>query len=101
MSPNIKFNNANRKEFYATLKSRVDGYFKDNNISPHANAEMVFKTIFILASTAGLYLFLILGSFSLPVMFAIWAALGFFTALIGLNICHDAIHGSYSKNQKV
>lgn len=101
MSPNIKFNNANRKDFYVTLKSRVEAYFTDNKIPTTANTEMVLKTVFILASTVGIYLFLILGNYSLPVMFALWAVLGFFTALIGLNICHDAIHGSYSKNQKL
>ena len=33
--------------------------------------------------------------------FLLWALLGLFTAFIGLNIAHDAVHGSLSKYKSV
>ena len=36
---------AKEAKFFATVKGRVDAYFKEKNISSHANAEMVFKTV--------------------------------------------------------
>ncbi|MEX0967948.1 MAG: acyl-CoA desaturase [Bacteroidia bacterium] len=101
MTTRIKFNNSKQKDFYATLKTRVDDYFTASGKSKNANGHMIFKTIFILSVTVGSYLLLILANYSLPVMFLLWSVLGIFTAFIGLNICHDAIHGAYSKNEKV
>jgi linoleoyl-CoA desaturase len=46
---NIQFSKEHNTEFYKTLKSRVNNYFKDNNISKQANAAMVFKTFALLA----------------------------------------------------
>ena len=45
----IKFINKDKTLFFNTLKERVDNYFKENNISQHANFTMVFKTLFMLS----------------------------------------------------
>jgi linoleoyl-CoA desaturase len=47
--PTIKFAKNHNEEFYKVLRQRVSEYFKSNNISRHANANMVVKTIFMLA----------------------------------------------------
>ena len=36
--------------FFATLRKRVDTYFKENNISKHYNSTMVIKTVILLCS---------------------------------------------------
>jgi linoleoyl-CoA desaturase len=97
----INFVNTDNSGFYATLKERVNAYFKENGISPYANAFMVFKIIFFLAGLAGVYLMLILAHPSLFVSYVLWALLGLFTAFAGVNIGHDAIHGAISGNQKI
>lgn len=88
-------------KFFATVKSRVDAYFKEKNISSHANAEMIFKTIFFAGGMVALYLLIMLGNYSLWAMFGLALALGAVKAFIGFNICHDAIHGGYSGNKTV
>ena len=38
-----------QREFFDTLKARVKDYFEDNRKSRFANANMVFKTLFMLS----------------------------------------------------
>ena len=97
----IKFNGKKQPGFYAEVKKEVDEYFRKNNISKNANAAMVIKTVFFLASFVALYLLIIFGGFSLTVNLAFAILLGMVQAFIGFNVCHDAIHGSYSANSRV
>lgn len=101
MAKKLKFKNANKSAFYATIRARVDQYFRDKDISTHANAAMWFKAIFFLTLLTGLYLTVLLGNLSNPVLLILAALLGVTGAFVGFNICHDAIHKSFSANQKV
>ena len=62
---------------------------------------MMFKVIFYPAVFIASYLLLVVADLSVPVQFLLWIILGFFTAFIGLNISHDAVHGSLSANKTV
>lgn len=95
------FVNADKSEFYTTLRNRVDAYFKQKGISPYANSFMVFKIIFFLTGLIGTYLLLLFNNQSLVFSYFLWIMLGLFTAFVGVNICHDAIHGAISRNSKV
>lgn len=96
----LKFSNRSQNDFVQTLNSRVNAYFKDNNISRYANGAMVFKTLFHLTIWIGLYLAIMTNTFTnSPWLYAAWGVLGFFNAMVALNIGHDAIHGSYSKHK--
>ncbi|PST83159.1 acyl-CoA desaturase [Pedobacter yulinensis] len=97
----LKFSTPSGSPFYATLRSRVDQYFKQQQRSPHANGQMWGKTMFFLAGFIGIYLLIILGPFSPLVLLSLAAALGMFSAFVGFNICHDAIHGAFSGSRKV
>jgi linoleoyl-CoA desaturase len=101
MAKKLKFKNANKSAFYATVRSRVDKYFIQNDLSIHANGAMWFKAIFFLTTLTGLYIAILLGNLSSPVMLVLAAWLGVTGAFVGFNICHDAIHKSFSSNQKV
>ncbi len=101
MSKALKFSNQQKSTFLPTLKARVDLYFKEKNISRHANPYMVFKTVLFLSIAVALYLLIITSV--LPLLMQLGAAilLGMTMAFIGFNICHDALHGAYSSNKKV
>ncbi|MDQ3292051.1 MAG: acyl-CoA desaturase [Bacteroidota bacterium] len=101
MSTKIKFTNTNKSTFFATTRERVEIYLKENSTSKYANKAMWVKTIFYLAGTLTLYLLILSNIFSVWVMFGLALLLGTFCAFIGFNICHDAIHGAFSSNQKV
>jgi linoleoyl-CoA desaturase len=98
----IKFSNRIGKDFNSTLKKRVRAYFKENNISKHANASMVLKTIFMSLLYFTPYVLMVTGVVTHIWLIALcWAIMGFGVAGIGLSIMHDANHGAYSKNKNV
>jgi linoleoyl-CoA desaturase len=98
MSSKLKFVDPNKSQFYSTVKERVDRYFTSNKISKNANLAMYFKVSFYLIGTFALYMTIISGVLmpNLGLMFGACLLLGFFGAMIGFNVAHDAIHGSFS-----
>ncbi|MFT5167825.1 MAG: linoleoyl-CoA desaturase [Saprospiraceae bacterium] len=100
--PSVKFNKDDQPEFYRELRTRVNNYFKEKNISKHANFQMVFKSIFMLFLYFTPLVLMLTGVVTSlwPVLF-MWVLMGFGMSGIGLSVMHDANHGSYSSNPKV
>lgn len=101
MNQKLKFSSNTKSLFLSTVRNRVNSYFKENKISPNANGAMWFKTLFFLSGYITLYLLIMLNIFSPLVMLLLCVALGVCCAFVGFNICHDAIHGSFSGNKTV
>lgn len=101
MSGRIRFENTVNTEFQSVLKKRVDDYFVSRKLSSKANGLMICKSIFYLAAFISIYVFLIHDHFSMFTTMLLFAFLGLFIALVGINICHDAIHGAYSQKKWV
>jgi len=101
MAKKVTFINTSKSTFYATVRKRVDFYFQDNDISIHANNAMWFKALFFLTGLVCLYLLVLLGNFNAYITLTLAALVGMFGAFVGFNICHDAIHKAFSKNQRV
>jgi linoleoyl-CoA desaturase len=98
MNTSLKFNDSGNSQFFVTVKKRIDEYFKINKLSKNANTAMVIKTIVYLSSFVGLYLLILLADIPLLGLLILAILLGMNMAFIGFNICHDALHGSYSKH---
>jgi linoleoyl-CoA desaturase len=101
MKQQIKFVNADKTRFYTVLKQRVDNYFKENNISQHANGKMIFKTIFMFCLYFVPYAFILSNSIPEWAFWLCWAMMGLGLAGIGMSVMHDANHGAYSSSNKV
>lgn len=101
MIAKLKFNNISSSQFLATTRKRVDQYFKDSGSTRNANAGMWFKTAFFLTAFFGLYGLIISNTLSPLAMLPLALLLGVVSAFVGFNICHDAIHGSFSSNKWV
>jgi len=90
------FSTQDSMKFFRTLNSRVNAYFKENNIKKTGNWQIYLKTAILFAIFLTPY-FLIL-ALDLP----LWAhlllsiAMGVGMAGIGMNVMHDGNHGSYS-----
>jgi linoleoyl-CoA desaturase len=98
----IRFSQKIGSDFNGTLKKRVRDYFKDNNISRFANANMVFKTVFMVSLYFVPYFLMVFGVITnIWLITLCWALMGTGIAGIGLSIMHDANHGAYSQNEKV
>jgi linoleoyl-CoA desaturase len=91
-----------RAEFFSTLNQRVNDYFKSNNISRYANAEMKWKTFVMFSMYLIPYTLMITGVISnLWLMLGLCMVMGFGIAGIGLSVMHDANHGGYSNKSWV
>ena len=101
MHPKFKFTRNDKTGFFDTLKQRVEQYFIENNLSKHTNRFMVFKTVTFLLASLVFYLLIIFSVF--PTLYLLFLAvlLGMTMAFIGFNVCHDALHGSYSSSKKI
>ncbi|MCX6291786.1 MAG: acyl-CoA desaturase [Bacteroidetes bacterium] len=87
--------------FFATLRERVDQYFRKNNLSKHANTQMVVKTMVLLSAYIFPFIILVTIHPSFSIGLLLWAVMGFALAGIGMSIMHDANHGAYSSNSNV
>ena len=97
-----RFSKESNADFANTLKFRVNEYFRVNNISKHGGSAIAIKTAVMLAVFFIPFTLLLTGTFpNLIVFFLLWICMGIGTAGLGLNVMHDAIHGSYSKYPKV
>src|ERR1700761_449533 len=95
----LKFNHSKR-QFYTELKKRVDCYFKENQVSKHGNLNLYLKTVFMFGAYLIPYFLILFNVFESRITwFLLTIVMGFATAGIGLCVMHDALHGSYSKNQ--
>lgn len=101
MAQKLRFVDKDHSEFFATVRTRVDEYFKEKDLSKNANTSMVIKSVFFFSSLIILYTLIILNIFPVYTLLALAILLGMTKAFIGFNICHDAIHGSYSSNPTV
>lgn len=98
----VRFNSQDRPEFVKVLRKRVNAYFKENDISRHANTSMKLKTAFFIALYSLPLLTMVLGfANGVWMNMAMWTLMGLGMSGIGLSIMHDANHGSYSKNPRV
>ncbi len=98
MSQKVKFIDKEGSLFYATLRSRVDQYFKERNISKNANGFMYFKAFFYIGGTLLFYSLIMSNQFSPLVMLLLAIIQGAFMAMIGFNVSHDGLHGAYSQH---
>jgi linoleoyl-CoA desaturase len=88
------------REFSSTLNKRVNDYFKSNDLTRHANTEMVIKTIFMFALYFGPYGLILSGIITGAgwlILLSVAMSLGL--AGIGLSVMHDANHGAYSQKK--
>ena len=100
-SNTVTFNNKKSKEFNKAVKKRVNAYFEENNLSKHANTQMVVKTVVLLSSYIGAYALIMSGALPLYGMWALAFVMGVGMAGIGFSVSHDALHGAYSSNKTV
>lgn len=84
-------------KFFRTLNTRVNNYFKENNLKKSGNWALHFKTIIMFLLFLGPY-FLIL-TLNIPgwVQLLLTVIIGIGMAGVGMNVMHDGNHGAYSE----
>ncbi|UXP34046.1 acyl-CoA desaturase [Reichenbachiella agarivorans] len=95
-----KFKSKEQDDFWSTLRTRVNAYFKDNQIEKDANRKMIVKTIALFALYLSPFFVLIFGGITnTTILMSLWVVMGLGKAFIGTAVMHDSIHGAYSKSK--
>lgn len=97
----IKFVAPDKSLFFPTVRQRVDQYFSENNISRHANAEMILKSIVLIGLYVIPFILLLALKPDFGMSLALWFLMGTGIAGIGMSVMHDANHGAYSASSRI
>lgn len=96
-----KFPSAGCNSFYAEVRQRVNQGFINRGLTINADGFMWLKTIIFLSIFCILYFTILFSDVKFIYLTLLTLSLGVTCAFIGFNVCHDAIHGSFSANKKV
>jgi linoleoyl-CoA desaturase len=83
-------------KFFRTLNSRVNNYFKENNIQKTGNRKLYVKTIIMFAVFLTPYFLILMLDMPFWVHLLLTIVIGIGMAGVGMNVMHDGNHGSYS-----
>lgn len=97
----VKFVTIDKNLFFSTLKNRVDEYFDNNNLSKHANADMIIKTIVLLSGYIVPFFIILFFQPGLSLSLVLWFIMGVSVAGVGMSVMHDANHGAFSSKRKI
>ncbi len=97
--PSLKF----KKDdiFFKYLRTEINAYFTATALTKKATSFWYVKAWSFITLYIVTYSFLLIYGKHISVLYACYATLGTLSILLGLNIGHDAAHGSISKNQSV
>lgn len=97
----IRFSRKDSTNFFRTLNKRVNQYFKEHKIKKTGNWQLHLKTFVMF----GIFLtpYFLMLSLDLPTwaQFLLTILMGVGMAGVGMNVMHDANHGSYSQKKWV
>lgn len=96
----ISFDNSN-PVFFQTLKKAVDEYFVTNSLQKTGNWRLYHKAVILITAATALYLFLLLGNYSILVGILLSILLGIALISTAFNVMHDACHKSFSSRRWV
>lgn len=97
----IRFIGKDKKDFLRVVKQRVDDYFREKKISRNATWGMKIKAVILIGLMFTTYLTILSEPFGFGGMLLLWGFLGILQGFIGINVSHDALHGSFSSNPTV
>ena len=83
-------------KFFKTLNSRVNAYFKENNLSKTGNWQIHLKTIILFSIFVAPYFLILFFDMAIGWQLLLNVLMGIGMAGIGMNVMHDGNHGSYS-----
>ncbi len=95
------FSKQDNLKFFRTLNSRVNSYFKDNNLSKTGNWRLHLKTLIMFTLFFAPYFLILLLAMPFWLHIVLSIVMGIGMAGVGMNIMHDGNHGAYSSKNWV
>lgn len=90
------FSKTDHLKFFRTLNSRVNAYFKENNIKKTGNWKIHLKTVVLFSVFLTPYFLILTLDMPFWLQLLLNIVIGIGMAGIGMNVMHDGNHGSYS-----
>lgn len=90
------FSRQDSLKFFRTLNTRVNNYFKDNNIKKSGNWQLYVKTFVMFALYLVPYILILTLDISDWWKLLMTVVIGIGMAGVGMNVMHDGNHGAYS-----
>lgn len=87
--------------FFQHLRSEVNSYFENSSVTKKATSYWYFKAWSLISLYIITYSCLLAFGDLTYILFISYSVLGVLAILLGLNVGHDAAHGSISKSQSV
>ncbi len=99
MSTKVHF--PGKAEFYKELKTRINSYFTENGTTPTGGKKLAFKSVIVIGLVVVSYVYLVFFAQGWidTLIFSFLLAQGF--ALVGFNVMHDSVHGSFARSRKI
>lgn len=101
MNNTVRFSRIDSAKFFKTLNSRVNSYFKDNNIKKTGNWKLYLKTVIMFAIFLTPYFLILTIDMNQWIQLLLTIVIGIGMAGVGMNVMHDGNHGSYSTKKWV
>nr|WP_288834090.1 acyl-CoA desaturase [uncultured Flavobacterium sp.] len=95
------FAKQDKLKFFRTLNSRVNNYFKENNISKAGNWKLHLKAVILFTVFLVPYFLILTLDMPFWVHLLLTIVMGIGMAGLGMNVMHDGNHGSYSNKNWV
>ncbi|NBL63662.1 acyl-CoA desaturase [Flavobacterium sp. NST-5] len=93
------FSTRDSLKFFRTLNSRVNNYFKENNLQKTGNWKLHLKAFVMFSIFLTPYFFILSMDMPFWLMLLLSIVIGIGMAGVGMNVMHDGNHGSYSNKK--
>ena len=97
MVKSAQLSNKEAQEFWVTLRKRVNGYFKENNLKKTATSWYYVKGSFMALLLWAPLVTMLVADVPNWLYMILWLIMGIGMAGVGMNVMHDANHESVSK----
>lgn len=95
----VRFKKYQKEDFFPVLKQRVEAHFKKHSIPYHGTTSLHLKALLLAVIYLTLYSAILSNNFQLIGLVTLYGLLGVTKGLIGFNLVHDALHGSFSSSR--
>lgn len=92
----LTFKGSGQKDFFSTLKKKVDTYFKENNLPKSGNNVLYTQTALMAFIQIALYALILSNFLNAPLLILTFMAFGLASGAMDFMIVHDALHGAFS-----
>lgn len=97
----LSFSRVDSAKFFKTLNSRVNDYFKVNNLKRTGNWQLWLKTFILFSMFLAPYFLILSLHLSAWIQLLLSIIMGIGMAGVGMNVMHDSNHDSFSSKKWV